>query len=491
MQKLQSKAKSLWTNHQVATILGGIALVVAIVGVAGYLVLKRPGDVSNEDAAFVEEDQQKEVVGVTDWPFYGLNEERTRYLPAEGIEPPFKVAWEVNGRKLLEYSPVLAGGSLYTINNNGEAMSVKTRNGSIRWRREVATRNASSPAYDDGMLYLSNLEPGQVLGLNAKNGVQRWKRRLPGRTESSPVVVKDMVIAGCECGTLFAFDKKTGKTLWETDLPGEIKAAPAVSDGVAYVGDYSGEFSAVRINDGSIKWQSSAQGGSFGRAGDFYSTAAVAFGRVYVASKDGRVYSYEKETGDLAWSQTAGGELYAGIVAADTPKTDPTIYVGSYGGSRFYALDARSGAERWSIDAGGPVIGAASLIGETVYFANLQETDTIAVNAANGDTVWRFRSGAYNPVISDGKRIYLTGYKHVYALKQVTGKKQGSGGGNAEKASVKLGAAAAAKKRVAKRKNRESKRRQKIKRMKALGHWKGKRRRAMTAGKKKKKKNEA
>lgn len=417
MQKLQDTAKNLWENHRVATLLAGIGVVVAVVGLAGYLALKRPGDVSNEDAAFDAGDQQKGVVGIANWPFYGLNEERTRYLASEDLKPPYKVAWKINGRKLLEYSPVLVDGSIYTINNNGEALSAKTRNGKIRWRREVATRNASSPAYSDGMIYLANLEPGQVLGLNAKNGVQRWKRPLPGRTESSPVVVGNKVIVGCECGTLFAFAKKSGKTLWEADLPGQIKAAPAVSEGVAYVGDYSGTFSAVRVGDGSIKWQSGAQGGSFGRAGAFYSTAAIAFGRVYVGSKDGRMYSFEKESGDLAWSHTAGGELYAGVVAADTPETDPTVYFGSYGGSRFYALDARSGDERWSIDAGGPVIGAASLIGETVYFANLQTTDTTAVKATNGDKVWSFPSGAYNPVVSDGKRLYLTGYKHIYSLK--------------------------------------------------------------------------
>ena len=425
MQKLQGTAKNLWENHRIATLAGAIAIVVAAFGVAGYLALKRPGDVSNEDATFDAADQEKGIVGVVNWPLYGMNQERTRYLAADGLKPPFKVAWRINGRKLLEYSPILVDGSIYTINNNGEALSAKTRNGKIRWRRTVATRNASSPAYSDGMVYLANLEPGQVLGLNAKNGVQRWRRSLPGRTESSPVVVGKKVIVGCECGTLFAFDKKNGKTLWETDLPGEVKAAPAVSDGVAYVGDYSGTFSAVRVDDGSIKWQSGSQGGSFGRAGAFYSTAAVAFGRVYVASKDGRVYSYEKETGDLAWSQTAGGELYAGIVAADTPDTDPTVYVGSYAGETFYALDARTGEERWSVPAGGPVIGAASLIGETVYFANLRTTETTAVRAADGEEVWSFRNGAYNPVISDGKRIYLTGYKHIYSLKPGTKKKQG------------------------------------------------------------------
>jgi outer membrane protein assembly factor BamB len=407
--------KTIWREHKIWVFVA-LAFVAAI-AVVGYLLVKRPGDVSNPDAVFVEQGSGKEVVGVADWPFYGLNTERTRYLNVEGMEPPFRVSWQVNGRKLLEYSPILVDGQLYAINNNGLAFAVKTRTGKVRWRREVAGVNASAPAYSDGLLYIANLQPGQIQALNAKNGLRRWRRELPGRSESSPVVVDGKVLVGCECGTLFAFDAKTGKTLWETDLPGEVKAAPAVSNGVAYVGDYSGAMSAVSVSDGHVKWQSGSQGASFGRAGAFYGTAAVAFGRVYAGSKDGRMYSFEQDTGDLAWSHTVGGEVYAAPVAADTPKTEPTVYFGTFGGGTFYALDARSGDERWSADAGGSVIGAGSLIGETVYVANLDSTQTFGFNAATGDRVFTFRDGAYNPVISDGKRIYLTGYKRIYSLK--------------------------------------------------------------------------
>ncbi len=66
------------------------------------------------------------------------------------------------------------------------------------------------------------------------------------------------------------------------------------------------------------------------------------------------------------------------------------------------------------------MIGAASLIGETVYVANLDKTETYAFDAANGERVWSFKDGAYNPVISDGRRLYLTGYKTIYALQPVT-----------------------------------------------------------------------
>jgi outer membrane protein assembly factor BamB len=399
------------------------ASVVAIAGAGiAYAILKRPGDKSCPAPCTLETTAgPKPVIGVTDWPLYGLNPERTRYLNAPNVKPPYTVKWKFKGNRLLEYSPVLHAGSLYAVNNNGLAYSVKTRTGKARWKHEVATQNASAPTWADDKIFISNLEPGQVQGLDAHNGQRLWVRHLPGRTESSPVVVDGKVIAGCECGALYAFDENTGKILWQTDLPGEAKAAPAVSDGVAYIGDYSGTMTAVRIADGSIKWQTGSQGTSFGRAGAFYGTAAVDFGRVYAGSKDGRMYSFDKDTGDLRWSQSASGELYAGVAVADTPNTVPTVYFGSYGGGTFYAFDARNGHQRWSIDAGGSVIGAASVIGETVYFANLQKRDTIGVDASSGKEVFHFTDGAYNPVISDGNRLYLTGYKTIYALQPTQG----------------------------------------------------------------------
>jgi outer membrane protein assembly factor BamB len=418
-ERMRTALQNLWTNHRWATI-GTVAAVAAVaIAVAGYLILKRPADKSCPEPCTITSTQPQPVTGLTNWPLYGLNRERTRYLDAPKVNPPYSVKWTFKGRRLLEYSPILVRGALYAVNNNGLAFSVKKRTGKARWMREIATRNASAPAYSDGMIYISNLEPGQVIALSTRGGKTVWRQPLPGRTESSPVVVGDKVIAGCACGTLFAFDKKTGKSVWETDLGGELKAAPAVSDGVAYIGDYSGTMSAVSVKDGSVKWQSDSQGTGVA-AGAFYGTAAVAFGRVYAGSKDGRVYSFNKNTGEVAWSHTIGGEVYAGAIAADTAKTPPSVYFGTYGGSTFYSLDARDGSERWTADVGGSVIGAGSLIGETVYVANLNTTETDAFNAATGERLWAFKDGAYNPVISDGQDLYLTGYKTLYALKPTT-----------------------------------------------------------------------
>lgn len=418
---MRDTLKSLWADHRWAT-LGTVAGIGAVlIALIGYLVLKRPADKSCVAPCTIETttDAGPVTKKTVDWPFYGRNKERTRDLDAPNVKPPFTTRWHFKGRRLLEYSPIAVGGAIYGINNNGMAFSIKKRTGKARWTRQVATRNASAPAYSSARLFISNLDPGQVISLSTKSGAMLWRRSLPGRTESSPVVVGNKVIAGCECGTLFAFDADTGKTIWQANLGGQIKAAPAISNGVAYVGDYSGTMSAVNVRNGSIKWQSDSQGTGVS-AGAFYGTAAVAFGRVYAGSKDGRIYSFNKDTGQVIWSHTIGGEVYAGAAAADTPNSPPTVYFGTYGGSSFYALDARNGDERWSADVGGSVIGAASVIGNIVYVANLNTTETDGFDTANGKKVWTFKDGAYNPVISDGRNLYLTGYKTIYALKPRT-----------------------------------------------------------------------
>jgi outer membrane protein assembly factor BamB len=421
MQALRNNIAGLWNNHRLWVLAGGASVLIAAVGVAAYFAfIKRPGDKDCPDPCTIETAaEEKAIVGVADWPIYGRNPERTRYLNAPKVNAPYVVKWRFKGRRLLEYSPILVGGSLYGVNNNGLAFSVKTRNGKARWKREIASLNASAPAHSNGLIYISNLEPGQVLALGSQSGRRIWRRSLPGRTESSPLVVGNKVIVGCECGTLFAFDRKTGKSLWETDLGGEIKAAPTYHDGVVFVGTYGGDMNAIRAKDGSTKWSTGAQGSSFGRTGRIYASAAVGFGRVYVGSIDSRMYSFDEETGELLWSHSTGGYVYAAAALADTPTTDPSVYFGSYDGT-FYALDAKTGDERWSANPGGSISGAASVIGETVYVANLDTTETTGYDAANGNEVFNFRDGAYNPVISDGNRLYLTGYKTLYALKPIS-----------------------------------------------------------------------
>ena len=410
----------LWhrSNRWLAIFL--LALGILVSGaIAGFELLKRPGDVHNEEAIrhFHPEEAPKPPPKpkTVNWPIFGLNPARTRYLPAKGVKPPFDKLWRYSKKPLLEFPPVYAAGKLYFVNNNGTAFALDADTGKVLWEREVGRLNASSPAYHKGRLYIVNLVPGHVVKLDAKTGRIIWKRPLPNRAESSPLVLGRTVYFGCENGYLYALSTGRGNIRWATQLGGPVKSAPAFRDGVLYVGDYGGYMNAVDAGSGKLIWQSGSLGPGFGGSGAFYSTPAVAYGRVYAGNNDGRVYSYDQSDGTLAWSHSTGGYVYSGPTVAQTQRTGPTVYIGSFDGN-VYALNAKDGETRWSRSAGGTVSGSLSAVGNIVYVAVLSPKATRGFDMKTGEEVFHYHTGAYTPVISDGRRIYLTGYSSITAL---------------------------------------------------------------------------
>lgn len=409
---------------KIAALIGVLVAAGAAIALIAWNELKRPDDVSNPDVPFVQPTKKPKPVPedkTVNWKTFRLNPQRTGYLPVNGIHPPFKRVWKYGDKPLLEFPPIVVNGRLYFVDNDGNARALDADTGREIWHRRIARLNASTPTYSKGRLYIVNLEPGHVLSLNARNGRKIWQKNLPCRSESSPAVIHDRVYFGCENGVLYALKAKTGKEVWETSVSGAIKGAPAYEGGTLFVGDYGGVVTAVKAGNGDIKWQSDGLGSSFGRAGSFYSTPAVAYGRVYLGSNDGRVYSFDKNTGELAWTTSTGGWVYSGPSVAQVPGTPPSVYIGSFDGS-VYALDARSGETRWTYEMGGRVIGSLSVIGRTVYAATFDGTTTFGLSARTGRRVFEFHTGAYMPAISDGEKLYLVGYSSIHALEPISRK---------------------------------------------------------------------
>jgi outer membrane protein assembly factor BamB len=179
-------------------------------------------------------------------------------------------------------------------------------------------------------------------------------------------------------------------------------------------GDYSGSVTAIRRTDGSRIWSTGTSGGAFGlRSGQFYSTPAVAYGRVYIGNTDGFVYSFAARDGTLAWRHRTSAYVYSSPAISDV--LGGTVYAGSYDGN-LYAFNARSGAVRWVHNARGKISGSPVVIGDMVFYSNLAAKSTVALGAATGKVMWSLGSGAFNPAISDGTRLYVNGYSTLYML---------------------------------------------------------------------------
>ena len=405
-----------WSVRRRLLMAGGLALGVAGAAVAGYLIVKRPGDISNvTETAFTP--KERRAVKTVNWPVYGYDDRRTRYLPTKEVRPPYRASeWSFQAGKLLEFSPIVVDGTLYFIDKDGLVRALDAGTGKVKWKRRVGSLSASSPAYSKGTVFVVTLEPGEAIAMRARDGKVLWRRPLGSRSESSPVAFGKKVIVGNEAGTVFALNRRTGAIEWRHDTAGPVKAGLALDDGTLYGANYAGEVFALNAANGGVVWESSTQGLSFERGGPVYSTPAVAFGRVYLGSIDNRVYSFDAETGEIAWSHSTGDWAYAGPAVADTERSHPTVYIGSKD-QNLYALDAKTGDVRWQKDVGGIVLGAASLLGEVVYVGVIgPNTGTLGFDAKTGKKVFEHELGEYNPVISDGRRLYLTGASGIRAF---------------------------------------------------------------------------
>ncbi len=135
----------------------------------------------------------------------------------------------------------------------------------------------------------------------------------------------------------------------------------------------------------------------------------MAYGRVYIGSTDGKVYSFGASSGQLLWSTSTGGYVYSSPAVWRR-----TVFAGSYS-RRLVALDAATGAVRWSVLRQRPDLGLADGDrGSRVVRHPLGSH--VRRRRRTGRQVWTYPDGEYTPVVADAKRVYLIGHTRIYAL---------------------------------------------------------------------------
>jgi outer membrane protein assembly factor BamB len=355
------------------------------------------------------------------WPLYGYSPEHTRYFPAPArLFPPFKRLWVHPGPALLEFPPVLEGDHIFQLADDGVLSAINIHTGHTFWHRRLGSLSAASPAAVGGVVYatvlarINRVPKGEVFALSARTGHTLWSRALPSPSESSPLVVSGRVYFGSQNGTVYALSAHDGSVIWTYRAAGSVKASPTLSGGILYFGDYSGHVQAISARTGQRVWDSGSEGALLG-SGTFYSTAAVMYGRVFLGNTDGRIYAYDASTGALDWAVQTGAYVYSSPAVTSAPGLGPTVYAGSYDGT-FYALSARTGHIDWTFHPGGRISGSATIIGRVVYFADLAFHHTYGLGISTGHVVFQDNTGSFDPVISDGVNIYLTGLTGLYGL---------------------------------------------------------------------------
>ena len=220
----------------------------------------------------------------------------------------------------------------------------------IGWRYDTPATLNLTPAFDDERVYLP-LAEGVVVSLQATNGQLNWRAEMGGELSASPVADNHMVYVASETGkpeagvrratgALRALGREAGVTQWMRTFEMPLRGA-----------------------------------------------LTLANGKLYGASSNGRVYSFDSKTGAVRWFHDYGTPFNAQPVVSDA-----RVYVGSEDGN-LLAFDDSTGKLLWSYKTKGPVRGPVANGSDEVYFGS-DDGYVYAVSVSNGRLKWRSRLGA-------------------------------------------------------------------------------------------------
>jgi len=171
----------------------------------------------------------------------GLSFERLRNAQAEPQN--WLTYW--GGYDGLHYSPL----KQITAGNLGQLQA--------RWAKQMPGRSVleATPLVVDGTMYTSG-PPGQVFALDARTGLEIWRyerrQKVVNPYQTNPfnrgvAVLGDRVFFGTLDAAMVALDARTGRVLWETQVADTMKGysiteAPLAIQGKVIVGVAGGEF---------------------------------------------------------------------------------------------------------------------------------------------------------------------------------------------------------------------------------------------------------
>ncbi|AXK34605.1 serine/threonine protein kinase [Streptomyces armeniacus] len=284
------------------------------------------------------------------------------------------------------------------------------------WRFRMSNDVWGTPVVADELLYVTSFE---VHALDVATGRRQFKTR---------EVAWSMAVSGgrvhaSDGPSLYALDATDGAERWRLATDGWVYSLN-VDRGTVVTGTRGGGVQAWEAASGEKLWELT------GAQADFETPEAgpvVQDGTVY-AWGDGRLYAMEARTGAERWAYPVGDSAATGGVPVRlTVAPDGAVYVCA--GSRVLALDVASGAERWRFDAPAAFLCAPAFVpgpavaGGGIYLADYLGT-VYALDATNGHDRWRIatesRHSTEPVVVADGL-VHLGSGGALYTLDAVSG----------------------------------------------------------------------
>lgn len=281
------------------------------------------------------------------------------------------------------------------------------------WRFRMSNDVWGTPAVAGDRLYVTSFE---VHALDVSTGQRQFKTRDVAWT----MTVADGRIHASDGPSLYALDAVDGGERWRVAVDGWVFAIEVGADTVV-TGTRGGGVQGWDAGRGELRWERT------GAQADFEtpeSGPALVGSTVYYRG-GGRLHALDARSGALRWTFPLGDAEVAAGVAAGMPVRptagDDAVYVTA--GGRVLALDPADGRERWRFDAPAVIFAPPAQADGGVYVVDYLGT-VYALDARTGAERWRVATEArqsLEPVLVSGGLVHLGSGTALYTLDAVAG----------------------------------------------------------------------
>ncbi len=213
-----------------------------------------------------------------------------------------KLLWKHSIADQIRCGPTVArtstGDRIFLAGCDGRLHVIDAATGEERTAVEIGGPTGTTPAVS-GDLVLFGTEGGDFFAIDFVQGTVAWQKRPAASAQayrSSAAVVGDLAIVGTRGRAVEAFMIATGAQAWRHPMRGRVDASPVIvsvaadaadaARPAALVADAKGMLALLDVTTGEAVWEFDAGGG-------FSAGAAVAQGRVVIASDDGTIWCFE------------------------------------------------------------------------------------------------------------------------------------------------------------------------------------------------------
>jgi outer membrane protein assembly factor BamB len=332
-----------------------------------------------------------------------------------------RTLWKISLPKsgVYQFSPAVAGDSVYAASADGTIMRINAVSGQTAWRIDAKMKLTAGVGSDGSTVAVAG-EKGVVLAYDGA-GKLLWKAQATSEILSAPAVGSGLVIVRSLDSRIAAYDALTGERRWLAlrNTPSlTLRNAPGIviASQTAYVALPGGRLAALMLTNGGPRWEAPV-GDPRGtteleRISDVSGLPSVSGNTVCAVAFQGRIGCFDAMSGAVHWVKDFSSTVGLGI-------DESYVFAADERGAVIeFARD--SGAVLWRNDkmayrqlSAPASVGNAVAVGDYqgyIHFLSRENGNLVARVATDGSPI------ISNPIVIGGSVIFQTQAGSLVAL---------------------------------------------------------------------------